>query len=308
MENVGALTVRGLDRVLGSLAEIGYDAVWQDIRASDVGAPHRRERIWIVAYPQSRKSGEPSQRERRKNTCGGSQEKYMADSGYSGVYKQRSPENAGGNDRQPGGIFGNGLQGRREKENGIRADSQKQQRSIERQKTFVPGRSGSDLADTNGLRLEYGGKKQDGTGEQNLQEQSERSGTTVANAEFERLEGYRTKSGESSFPELGDNGYEIPDTGNIWSVEWQRKLRSDKQAIRTGKDNGGGTEIDAIWEWWKTEPPVCCLVDGLPSGMDGYEGRISHKHYQRASQLKGLGNAIVPHIAMLIWLIIKEFL
>jgi DNA (cytosine-5)-methyltransferase 1 len=50
-ENVNALTVRGLDTVLGSLAEIGYDAEWTCIRASDVGAPHRRERIWIVAYP-----------------------------------------------------------------------------------------------------------------------------------------------------------------------------------------------------------------------------------------------------------------
>jgi len=53
MENVGALTFRGLDRVLGSLAEIGYDAEWQDIRAEDMGAPHRRERIWIVAYPNT---------------------------------------------------------------------------------------------------------------------------------------------------------------------------------------------------------------------------------------------------------------
>jgi len=51
MENVGALSFRGLDAVLGSLAEIGYDAEWCDIRASDVGAPHRRERLWIVAYP-----------------------------------------------------------------------------------------------------------------------------------------------------------------------------------------------------------------------------------------------------------------
>jgi len=51
MENVSALTFRGLDAVLGSLAEIGYNAEWQDIRASDMGAPHRRERIWIVAYP-----------------------------------------------------------------------------------------------------------------------------------------------------------------------------------------------------------------------------------------------------------------
>ena len=53
IENVGALTIRGLDRVLSSLAEIGYNAEWQDIRASDVGASHRRERIWIVAYPNS---------------------------------------------------------------------------------------------------------------------------------------------------------------------------------------------------------------------------------------------------------------
>ena len=57
MENVGALTRRGLDRVLGSLAEIGYDAEWSDIRASDVGAPHRRERIWIVAYPHTPSEG-----------------------------------------------------------------------------------------------------------------------------------------------------------------------------------------------------------------------------------------------------------
>jgi len=56
MENVGMLVHRGLREVLGSLAEIGYNAEWQDIRASDMGAPHRRERIWIVAYP-GRKHG-----------------------------------------------------------------------------------------------------------------------------------------------------------------------------------------------------------------------------------------------------------
>ena len=51
MENVGMLVHRGLREVLGSLSEIGYNAEWQDIRASDMGAPHKRERIWIVAYP-----------------------------------------------------------------------------------------------------------------------------------------------------------------------------------------------------------------------------------------------------------------
>ncbi len=38
-------------RVLGDLASIGYDAEWENIPASALGAPHRRERVWIVAYP-----------------------------------------------------------------------------------------------------------------------------------------------------------------------------------------------------------------------------------------------------------------
>lgn len=38
-------------RVLGDLAECGYNAEWENIPASALGAPHRRERVWIVAYP-----------------------------------------------------------------------------------------------------------------------------------------------------------------------------------------------------------------------------------------------------------------
>lgn len=50
VENVAALLGRGLGRVLGDLAALGYDAEWHCIPASAVGAPHRRDRIWIVAY------------------------------------------------------------------------------------------------------------------------------------------------------------------------------------------------------------------------------------------------------------------
>jgi DNA (cytosine-5)-methyltransferase 1 len=52
-ENVSALRSRGLEEVLRSLFEIGYDAEWHCIPASAVGAPHRRDRIWIVAYPNT---------------------------------------------------------------------------------------------------------------------------------------------------------------------------------------------------------------------------------------------------------------
>ncbi|WP_089961957.1 DNA cytosine methyltransferase [Lentzea xinjiangensis] len=53
VENVAALRWRngGLHRVLGDLAEAGYDAVWRSVRASDVDAPHRRERVFLLAWP-----------------------------------------------------------------------------------------------------------------------------------------------------------------------------------------------------------------------------------------------------------------
>lgn len=38
-------------RVLGELAEIGYDAEWDCVQASAIGLPHGRDRVWIVAYP-----------------------------------------------------------------------------------------------------------------------------------------------------------------------------------------------------------------------------------------------------------------
>ena len=51
VENVAALLGRGMGRVLGDLSTLGYDAEWEIISAADVGAPHLRERVWIVAHP-----------------------------------------------------------------------------------------------------------------------------------------------------------------------------------------------------------------------------------------------------------------
>lgn len=54
IENVSALRSRGLGVVLQDLSAIRYDAEWHCIPAAAVGAPHRRDRIWIVAYPNSK--------------------------------------------------------------------------------------------------------------------------------------------------------------------------------------------------------------------------------------------------------------
>jgi DNA (cytosine-5)-methyltransferase 1 len=63
IENVPALTYRGLGHVLGDLAEIGFDAEWHCIPASAVGAPHRRERVWIVAHSNRQRREEVSEQQ-----------------------------------------------------------------------------------------------------------------------------------------------------------------------------------------------------------------------------------------------------
>ncbi len=74
LENVrGHLSMGGL-QVIGELAEIGYDAEWRVVSAAGVGAPHRRERIIIVAYANGSQSGDggkcanvPSEDRSRRN-------------------------------------------------------------------------------------------------------------------------------------------------------------------------------------------------------------------------------------------------
>lgn len=51
VENVPGLVRRGLADVVGDLAAMGYDAEWQIVSAASVGAPHLRERLFVVAYP-----------------------------------------------------------------------------------------------------------------------------------------------------------------------------------------------------------------------------------------------------------------
>jgi len=66
LENVPALTHRGLGDVLGALADGGYDAEWDCIPAAAFGAPHRRDRVWIVANSEGVKG-----RDKRNNSPDG---------------------------------------------------------------------------------------------------------------------------------------------------------------------------------------------------------------------------------------------
>ena len=73
LENTPGILSRGMGDVLRDLAACGYDAKWRVLAAADVGAPHLRERVWIVAYPNSvRHEAKRQIREWVAETVGGS--------------------------------------------------------------------------------------------------------------------------------------------------------------------------------------------------------------------------------------------
>jgi site-specific DNA-cytosine methylase len=78
VENVPGLLGRGMGDVLGDLASLGYDAEWDCVPAAFVGAPHIRNRVFVVAYPasprcasrESEPSGQAWERARRSRSDG----------------------------------------------------------------------------------------------------------------------------------------------------------------------------------------------------------------------------------------------
>jgi DNA (cytosine-5)-methyltransferase 1 len=129
LENVAALLTRGLDRVLGTLAEIGFDAEWHCIPAAAFGAPHIRDRVWIVAY-----------------------------SGHSRILQRRLNEGTGEESDQLRRIRGDVLSGR-EQGSEILADSdvERQSRKLRQDESWEAsstGRCGEDATNTNSEGLE----------------------------------------------------------------------------------------------------------------------------------------------------------
>ena len=72
LENVAAIAAAGeLARAVASLASIGYVGSWRSVRASDIGAPHRRERIFILAWPADAHGDALRTAEVIQSRCGG---------------------------------------------------------------------------------------------------------------------------------------------------------------------------------------------------------------------------------------------
>lgn len=97
LENVSAILSNGLGTVLGDMAALGYDTRWLCIRASDVGAPHHRDR-WFA----------------------------LADSRHTGLCERGKSVNVGKDVRQQGGNVCNGASSSCQQEGEVLADTQSQ--------------------------------------------------------------------------------------------------------------------------------------------------------------------------------------
>ncbi|HDQ4767741.1 UNVERIFIED_CONTAM: DNA cytosine methyltransferase [Pseudomonas aeruginosa] len=98
VENSPLLVRRGLAVVLGHLTELGYDARWCVMGAADVGAPHQRDRIWIVANASGRRRSEPSGRQveqprRTEAECSGEALAETCQKGLPWTWSQPTREN-----------------------------------------------------------------------------------------------------------------------------------------------------------------------------------------------------------------------
>lgn len=236
MENSPLLVGRGLARVIGDLAQIGYDAEWLVMGADDVGAPHVRKRIWILAHDadtnmhESAEQGREYKRTERIDGC-------RAD----GV------EPRSGVDRNP-------YRGGKEKEREIQ----------ERQQASDTSRICGDVADADCLRelssTKKRNQKRNGAGN-GCEDVSDSVGVGL---ETIRIPG---RSSEE-FPPLGGDCADISDSANGRDVRRIRgiceagKIEESTCYHRTGKKEYG------VGQWWATEPDVGRVAHGVAARVD----------------------------------------
>ena len=84
-------------RVLGDLAALGYDAEWHCIPASAVGAPHQRDRVWILAYPSKERPSEARQDSQRSEKRSSRGSEILADAESSQAWSSKPGYGASSN-------------------------------------------------------------------------------------------------------------------------------------------------------------------------------------------------------------------
>lgn len=277
VENSPMLTSRGLDRVLGDLAEVGFDARWGCVAAEDAiwsgGDPavyHERERIWIVAEDADStriQQGRTQQRTKRQRTrAGGEQVAENANSELRRLSIGRRIAVVGAGSSRCGRIQSDG----------------EQSGSI--QKNKGPENRNTDCC-VKGSFAEVSARRTDAIGVRQESPNTTESGRRTSGDEGDGDDGetLRSRPGESERIRV-DACRENADSDTNAIQGKQRECAH--QEVRQGQDERQAGSLRDVNDWWITEPGV---------------GRVAHWVANRVDRLKAIGNGQVPAVVRLAW-------
>ena len=322
-ENVYGHVALGLDKVLADLESEGYSTRTFIVPACAKDAPHRRDRLWIIARVMAdTESGGRGRNGDLDETQGSSQSDATQSDSFGGISSR--PDNVG--DTKHDGSLATEI-GRSDEENArgseegsetteqpsrasgsghdetlsrpdIVADSESERagKNNERIRSGISRTSrgkGSveaekqDVADTTFLGLQEHGYSKSGKFVEGSQDVAD------SDSDDERSrEKSRQSEGDTSRERTGDGSFDVADSDDEGSQGGiHRGENSERQSFDGHSGRSRSTHRQPEQEFWTVEPNV---------------GRVAHGIPRRVDRLKGLGNAIVPQISMQIGLAIKE--
>ena len=275
------------ETVCSDLEGEGYEVRAFNIPAAGVGAPHRRERIWIVAH--AKRYNKTDEIGRSDETSRGIQEEHRQDDSSARLTSRTSSIRQTNNGHEDMEDSRRTLQSRtelREKnedevEEGYANQHQRSGSTSESNvaNTEQSRSSSESIGNIGGMEEESSGEKE--TGDQSSIRTSTRS-TDVADT-YARLS-------DGTYEEVQSRGqtFDTSSEGSTDVANTESSNRHDNEAVtrdggsQTQEVFGDGGSVPGESTWWHTEPDV---------------GRVAHGVPGRVYRLKGLGNSIVPKIA-----------
>ena len=295
VENSPMLTSRGLGVVLGDLAKMGFDAKWGVLGANSVGAPHKRDRIWIAGTTTNTSSiGLHNQKNKLI------------------VESQRRGQFQFGESRDSSEMDTKTSAGRRDvlshaEHNGFRRWEQ-QSESLEKENVANPngindalrgdGENNAETMVGRGVHTR-GSISNSGSGHQEVARES----SYVANPNSVTGRGMESgRSGCNGGEECGhirrilgaDTGNEQEEKGEILANAMPTGLQGQDNQRGKGNKKWQDTKIRghaSECSWWQVEPNVGRVADGVAARVD---------------RLKAIGNGQVSEVARRAWEVLSD--